>query len=378
MRSLLAVCAVVILIAACKKDKEIPSEEQEVRYELVLPEEPFDYAYLGLPDHVANNTQLNVYAANNEPSGNPITNEGATLGRVLFYDRALSVDNTMSCASCHQQAFAFTDPRQFSIGVHGDVTRRNSMSLLNMRYFRDFFWDMSADGLEAQVLMPIVDPTEMDQDLESLLVELSETEHYPALFEAAFGDPEITTDRISRAMAQFIRSIVSFDTKFDDGVPTNFANFNEQETLGKDLFYSGEFGCNQCHNSYNFFTRLEPANNGLETMTVDSGYYVNTGNPDHIGMFKIVSLRNVEVTGPYMHDGRFATLEEVMDHYSDNLQAHPNLDERLTTGTENGDPPLQMNLTDEEKQAMIAFMKTLTDHAVMQDLKFSDPFVVLE
>jgi len=339
-----------------------------------LPENILNYENLNLPAHIATNPQLSVYAFENTPSSNLISNEGATLGRVLFYDPRLSVNNTVSCSSCHHQDKAFSTNDKFTIGLHGALSKRNSMSLINMQYFRDFFWDMEADGLEQQVLLPILDETEMGQNLDSLNEKLAQLEGYPDLFEAAFGTSDVTSDRISKALSQFIRSIVAFNSKFDQGVSTNFSNFSPIETDGYNLFYGGDLKCNHCHNSYNFFTRLEPAMNGLVVDTNDLGFYNKTNNLDDIGKFKIVSLRNIELTAPYMHDGRFETLEEVIEHYNSGMVAHPNLDSRLTVEHEDGGTPLTFNMTQYEKDALVAFLKTLTDNDVLNAEKYSNPF----
>lgn len=366
---LVLVCAV-----ACRQDLELPEAPQPEVLSLNLPDELLNYDF-NLPDHVADNLQLAVYAYNNTPSYNSITDAGATLGRVLFYDPRLSEDNSISCSSCHFQENAFSDPKRFSVGINGQETPRNSMSLLNQRYYQDFFWDMRADGLEAQVLLPIQDHGEMGSDLEELIAELNGYPEYASLFEAAFESPEITEESISYALAQFIRSIVSFDSKYDQNFSNDFQGFSQLELDGKDLFFGGDLKCNQCHTGLNFFTRLEAVSNGLEAQSVDSGLYNKTGTTTDIGRFKIVSLRNLTMTAPYMHDGRFETLEEVVEHYASNIQPHANLDERLTVENMDGGTPLVFDLTDYEKESLVAFLHTLTDYTVIEDERFSDPFV---
>lgn len=365
-----------MLVLSCKKDD--PAEEcqdvSDATPTLVLPDVPDDYS-LNLPAHISGDQQLAIYAANNNSLGNFTTDAGATLGRVLFYDKRLSENNSISCSSCHFQSNAFSDPATFSEGIHGQMTGRNSMTLLNMRYFRDFFWDMSASLLENQVLQPIAHPGEMDSDLDALILELEEVEEYPQLFDAAFGDDQVSTERISYALAQFIRSMVSFESKFDEGYVSEYTNFTQLELDGKDVFFNAGTRCNQCHTGLNFFTRLEPMMNGLESDPVDPGYFAVTGNAENNGQFKVKSLRNIELTAPYMHDGRFETLEEVVEHYNSGIQPHPNLDGRLTVEYEDGGTPLEMNLSEYEKEALVAFLKTLTDHTIAEDQRFSDPFV---
>lgn len=313
----------------------------------------------------------------NTPANNPITNDGATLGRVLFYDKALSVNNTISCGSCHHQDKAFVDGLQFSKGFEGVQTRRNSMSLLNLRFFgpKKMFWDTRAATLEEQVLKPIQDHIEMGMpSLTALINKLSAKSYYPPLFTKAFGSETITSDRISKALAQFIRSIVSYNSKFDVGVATDFANFTSQEILGMDRV---DAICGECHNDIatvnsevpTFFFNSGPNdlnNNGLDQVYTDNGLGELTGLATDMGLFKMPTLRNIEQTAPYMHDGRFTTLEQVVSHYQSGVKAHPNLGIQLLPG---GIP-----FPNSEKAAMIAFLKTLTDRTVTTDVKYSDPF----
>lgn len=316
----------------------------------------------------------------NTPVDNPITDEGATLGRVLFYDTLLSANNTVSCASCHIQTFGFSDPRKLSVGFDHGLTGRQSMSLANARFYErgHFFWDERADTLEDQVLMPIQDAVEMGMTLTELEVKLQDTAYYPALFADAFGDDTVTSDRIARALAQFIRAITSSNSRYDAAVqlgtqqdPDFEAVFTNDEIQGLVLFGQGgdregrNLGCARCHGS-RALTSDDIHNNGLDDGTNgDDG----AGN----GRFKAPSLRNIEFTAPYMHDGRFNTLDEVVEFYNSGVQDHPNLDNRLRgrNGT-----PRRLNMTDAEKAALVAFLKTLTDTDLMTDERFSDPFVL--
>lgn len=303
----------------------------------------------------------------NTPADNPVTNAGATLGRVLFYDKRLSVNDTISCGSCHRQANGFDDPARFSVGFQGGRTPRHSMALANARYYTRgrFFWDERAATLEAQVLQPIQDSIEMGMTLPQLTAKLGAVDFYGPLFTAAFGDPTVTSDRIARALAQFVRSIVSyrsrFDSAFTNGAPNFAAAFTPAELQGQQIF-TGRGRCAQCHTSV-AHVGDGLRNNGLDLATVDAG----AGN----ARFKVPSLRNVAVRAPYMHDGRFATLREVIDFYDNGVQPHPNLDPRLVGP---GGTPLRLNLTPVEKDALEAFMRTLTDDALLTDVKFSDPF----
>ncbi len=345
----------LLCLVAC--DKEVPPPTNEVSLE--LPEVPYNYADQEMPQG------LQFQLVDNTPDDNIMSDHGATLGRVLFYDTKLSLNNVVSCASCHHQSKAFADPDRFSSGFDNRKTSRNSPAIANLRFARHFFWDAEATILEEQVLMPIKDHLEMGMEsLEDLEAKLKLVDYYPALFEKAFGSPEITSDRISKSMAQFIRSMSSFNSKFDKGQANDFSNFTPLELAGKDLFFSWGSSCSSCHGG-DAFTSGENANIGLDLVYSDNGVGALSGNDRDNGMFKIPSLRNIALTAPYMHDGRYQTLEEVIEHYSSNVQSHPNLDWRLNQS---------MNFTDSEKQALLAFLHTLTDEEYISDPKFSNPF----
>ena len=351
-----------------------------------LPKIPYKYSGVSLPKHV----REVVARFDNTPSDNPITDAGATLGRVLFYDKTLSANGTTSCATCHKQALAFTDDRKLSVGFKGIEVTRNSMSLINSRYYRRgrFFWDERAATLEAQVLMPIENEVEMGHSLNKLTSQLQSDPLYPALFNSAFGSDEVTPDRIAKALAQFVRSIVSFRSKYDIGraqvqSPLDpFPNFTAQENLGKQQFF-GRANCASCHladtatprgevGQSAFFFVDQPVVNGIDSDTdnADGGVGELTGRSIDVGRFKVPSLRNVELTGPYMHDGRFITLDAVIEHYNWSVRPHPNLDERLADFAANG-----LALPEVPKVALTVFLSTLTDHSLLQDPKYSDPFV---
>lgn len=360
---------------------------------LNLSASPPNYANPPLPSHF---TDGELDPIDNMPDDNSTTNMGATLGRVLFYDKQLSANNTISCASCHQQAASFSDPKQFSEGLNGGQTKRNSMSLVNVRYYQTgrFAWDERAASLEEMVLLPIQDHVEMDMDLTTLETKLAQLEYYPILFKNAFGDEEVTSKRVAQALAQYIRSIVSYKTKFDEGMALTgnpfvaegiplFPNFTPQEQLGQQIFFSGtehRANCLYCHGSP-AMTVPEgendmAKNNGLELSYKDNGKGAVTGNTEENAKFKVPTLRNIELTAPYMHDGRFKTLEEVIDHYSDNVKQHPNLHFRLSI-VDDGPPggiPTELDLDQREKDALVAFLKTLTDKSILTDRKYSDPF----
>lgn len=375
------------VMVACNKTSIVEGDYSRPN----LPSQKYNYADMNLPDHVSG-FELNI------PQDNPITDAGATLGRVLFYDQRLSINNSTACASCHDQTKGFADPVAASTGFNFGQTKRNSPSCVNTAMGFGFFWDMRAATLEEQVLMPIQDHIEMGLDNPEYLVQkVNSLDYYAPLFEDAFGSPTATEDGISKAMAQFLRSLTSFDAKWDAGVRISYSNFTPLEREGFDLFFNWEkTHCASCHAGTNFSGwGTDVANIGLEMEYSDPGIGATEDNPELTGWFKVPSLRNVALTAPYMHDGRFATLEEVIDHYSTGVVAHPNLDWRMTEnggfiffdqGGINGAPvdllpfptgssePRKLNLTKHEKEALIAFLHTLTDESLATDVRFSDPF----
>lgn len=369
-----------------------------------LPDQYFNYADIPLPTYFDNNEypapfefQLPASQFDNTPIDNPTTDAGATLGRVLFYDKKLSANGSVSCASCHHQSHGFSDSLVFSLGFNGELTSRHSMGLINSRFngVGKFFWDESAITLEEQALMPFQDPIEMGLTLEELEQIVSSQAYYPSLFDAAFGDTIISSERIAKAIAQFERSMVSISSKYDsariqvNSPIVNFPDFTAQENLGKSLFMlnrtltnGNNINCIYCHNT-EAFVAVAPINpfgqtgstiNGLDSVsTSDLGVYLTTQDPEDIGKFKAPSLRNIAVRAPYMHDGRFATLEEVIEHYSSGIQSHPSIVSPLAD--DNGVAG-QFNFTQQEKDALIAFLNTLTDNAMLTNEKYSDPFVL--
>lgn len=382
----IAVLLAVFSLTSCKKDQADLPVDDDV---LSLPATPFDYANLNLPDHFVIDAPgplpTSINGTDNTPDDNPVTNHGATLGRVLFYDKNLSANGTIACASCHQQEKGFSDDDVLSFGFDGGTTGRHSMTLINARYYQRgrFFWDERAVTLEEQVLMPFQDPVEMGMTIEQVISRVEEQGFYGQLFQNAFGSQQVTADRISKALAQFVRSIVSFSSKYDEGraltaTPgANFPNFTDEENLGKNLFFqtipNGGGACFGCHTTEAFVSANPgPQNNGLDAeSTSDLGAGEVFPNPIFVGRFKTTTLRNIELTAPYMHDGRFATLEEVVEHYNSGIQNHPTLSPALTD--QNGNP-VQLNFTESEKAALVAFLKTLTDQSVSTGEKWSNPF----
>ena len=378
---LITVTSALLFFIACKKgsDNITTDPVDPVAAVLNLPATSSNYANPLLPGYL--NAPI-IAGQINTPAANPITDNGATLGRVLFYDKNLSVNNTIACASCHKQAFAFSDPVIKSKGFNGGLTGRNSMGLTDAKYYPNgrFFWDQRAATLEDQVVTPIQDPVEMGMTLPNLETKLRNLAYYSPLFKKAFGDNTINSDRIAKALAQFVRSIVSYQSKYDAGrgafppgpLPpgANFTNFTPQENQGMQIFTGPQGGCVPCHGTETF-TAPQEKNNGLDLTTIDRGFGAVTNNLAQDATFKVSSLRNIELTAPYMHDGRFATLEEVAEHYISGVKNHPNLSQQLRLP--NGQPRLA-NLNTQEKAALVAFLKTLTDATVTTDVKYSNPF----
>jgi cytochrome c peroxidase len=382
-----------VLNYACQKpaNPEQPLEEPPpvTQGSPQLPATPFDYTSEGaMPEHIRNYLAAHP-DVNNTPADNPITNHGATLGRVLFYDKSLSQNNQTACASCHHQEKAFTDGLALSKGFRNGVTRRNAMPVFNLKYFKGktMFWDLRAATLEHQVLMPITDPIEMGtSSLAALETKLKSISYYPELFKKAFGTVDITADRVSKALAQFLRSVTSFNSKYDQGLANGFANFTPQEIRGKQLV--AQLNCIECHSDLTnvrmpdnpdpkpTFLLVENTgenafgigtNNGLDATYSDNGIGERTGLARDMGTFKMPSLRNIELTAPYMHDGRFASLEQVMDHYQAGVKSHPNRGVQI--------PPNGYSfLTSADKSAIVSFLKTLTDRTLTTEGKFADPF----
>lgn len=355
-----------IFWSSCKKepttcdqctDDIITGEYNPTSYELQFP----DY----LPDAII-------------PDDNPMTEQGVSLGRMLFYDPILSSDSTMSCFSCHLIEQAFTDGLGLSIGVQGIETARSSMPLINLVFMsKDFFWDGRSASLEDQALAPVEAHDELNEEWENVEIKLRNHPDYPSLFRAAFGidrKSDITRDLATKAIAQFERTLISSDSKYDRVVWENEGEFTEQEEEGYELFKVetaitiGHPGCTHCHNGP-LTTNNSFQNNGLDD--VDSlEDFIDKGRGDVLnsvldnGKFRVPTLRNIALTAPYMHDGRFQTLDEVLDHYA--AGGH---------GVENENVNIQpFDLSEEEKQALISFLHTFTDTSFTKNPNFKNPF----
>lgn len=356
-----------------------------VSEEPVLPDEPFDYSDLIIPEHLT--------AAAEEPTGyepkgiDPnalqfIEDDIATLGRVLFYDEKLSALENISCGSCHAQSLSFTENKPFSEGIDSQ-TKRNSMQLNDIGWSNNetFFWDMSESDLHTMIRLPLTDDNEIGANMDDINYKLSQTTYYPDLFTKAFGTSLVTEDRIVESLVHFISSMNTFNSEFDQQIENNFQGFTDEELLGLELFASN---CGTCHTQgkhdpfqfggffggfpLDFFPEI--FNNGLPVDADDAG--AGEWNSEYKDLFKIPNLRNVEMTAPYMHDGRFNTLEEVVEHYSEGVVG--NQWTNSLSVDQGGLPDGGLNMKPEEKSALVAFMKTFTDVSFITDEKWADPF----
>ncbi|MBV7530511.1 cytochrome-c peroxidase [Chitinophaga sp. sic0106] len=314
----------------------------------------------------------------NIPEDNPLTKEGVALGRSLFYETKLSAGNKISCSSCHLQQLAFTDGKPRSTGVDGVAGERNSMSLANLLWVRNFFWDGRMPSLEDQAIFPLTASHEMAQSMEVSAAKLKATTQYPAMFQAAFGSPEIDEKTITKALAQFERTLISADSRYDQYINGTYTP-DSAERHGLKLFMTAPVpernirgaNCAHCHGGPKFFLELFH-NNGLDSIPVDAGREKHTGMLADKGRFRVPTLRNIAVTAPYMHDGRFNTLEEVLDHYSEHIQESATLSPVLRQ-TSNTSGSHSLRLTATEKKDIIAFLHLLTDSSFLTNPAFSNP-----
>ena len=388
------VIAIGFFMSNCQRD--IKDYHKDI--ELNLPAEPFDYvnadwnesdlqSVQGIPQML---TDLGV------------KNTGATLGRVLFYDTRLSLNNRVSCASCHDQKSAFSDSKEFSTGFENRITDRNSMAIVNPVFNNSLFWDSRAASIEDLVSNPILNHIEMGMEtMDQLAKKLSNVDFYKPLFKDAYGSEEVTENKIIDAMSMFLKSMVSLESGFDIAAAAGFNTLTVEELKGMELFFSENVLCASCHNGFNFsapdgegagskanfFGNPTLVNENFQTTNEYGGNdasglaikgTANIGldvayadNGLRAGQFKIPTLRNIEMTAPYMHDGRFETLEEVVEHYSSDIQLHENLDDKFKSG----DQTKPLNLNQDEKKSLVAFLKLLTDEKFITAERFSDPFV---
>lgn len=304
------------------------------------------------------------------PEDNPMTVEGVALGRKLFYETMLSGDNTQSCGSCHKQENGFAEPLQVSVGIDGVSGTRNAMALINMAWNQNgFFWDGRSTTLEVQALEPIRNPVEMNTTWPEVEVKLNADEDYKQLFKEAYNVDYIDSLTVAKAIAQFVRTLISGNSKFDKYYNQQVATLTEQELRGLILYNTEAADCFHCHGLGGLITDNRYRNNGLDTeFSADEGRYYVTGDDADKGKFRVPTLRNIELTAPYMHDGRFFTLEQVVDQYSEHVQLSETVDPLMELVGFGG-----ANLSQQDKEDLVAFLKTFTDEDFATNPDFSDP-----
>jgi cytochrome c peroxidase len=314
------------------------------------------------------------------PSDNPMTVEGVELGRYLFYEKRLSGDNTMNCATCHMPEHGFSDNNQFSTGIDGIQGTRQSMALINLGWENFFFWDGRETTLESQILGPVPNPIEMHQSWKDAAEKLNADIVYRNRFFRAFNEEGIDSTKVSKAIAQFIRTMISSESKYDvmykyennmsltASEQAIFQTVDNEEWAGYDLFKSlNGADCFHCHNGP--LMRVKKfSNNGLDVTFSDNGRGAITGNSNDHGKFKVPTLRNIALTAPYMHDGRFATLDDVIEHYSSGVVNSSTIDPLIEYASQGG-----VQLDAQEKYLLKKFLLTLTDYNFINNPKFKDP-----
>ena len=351
----------MLLIAACRPDSVI---EDPI---ILIDTTPYVFEYGDL------------LPTPNIPEDNQLTIQTVKLGRMLFYETKLSKGEVHACAECHRQADGFSDSLRLSIGVEGLEGKRQAMPIFNLAWHtNEFFWDGRSHLLRDQALKPIQDELEMNETLENVIAKLGETTLYTEQFTRAFGSDEITSEKMALAMEQFMMTIVSFNSKYDKYLAGE-TTLTESEARGLALF-EGEYNpffpetsgadCAHCHGGLNF-KNDEYMNNGLDTEAnlLDIGREMVTENAADRGKFKVPSLRNIAKTAPYMHDGRFTSLEEVINHYNEGIQNSPTAEITVINTMATG-----LLLTDEDKVDLINFLKTLTDETYLNEAAYSSPF----
>ena len=297
---------------------------------------------------------------------NPVTKDGFELGKALFNDPLLSRDLTISCAECHNQSSGFTHHgHDLSHGIENRKGTRNSLPIQNMAWESEFFWDGGVGDLDFVPIAPIENPVEMDEKTGAVLEKIRKSPRYPAMFKRAYGSEEITSAKFLKALSQFMLTLVSADSRYDKFVRNEGGTLTPDESAGLTIFKQK---CGSCH-AGEIFTDRSYRNNGLTIQgAMDEGRYRISTNESDRYKFRVPSLRNVAVTGPYMHDGRFYTLEAVLDHYDKGVQTTPNLDPLLNKDGKRG-----IALSTDEKRQVVAFLKTLTDDTFLKDKRFSTP-----
>ncbi len=298
------------------------------------------------------------------PADNPYSAAKAELGRRLFYDTRLSRDYSVSCGSCHRQEHAFTDASALSSGFEGRIGSRNAMTLTNVAYNTSFFWDGGVPTLEQQAIAPIIHPDEMNMHTDTLVTRLRSAPVYAELFAKAWGTSDISLERITRSIATFERRLLSSESGYDKWKRGDWDAMSGAAVRGSELFFGEKGDCFHCHGSFNFSDNMFH-NNAIDSIsTGDEGRFKLTQRSSDMGSFRTPTLRNVALTGPYMHDGRFATLEEVVRHYNSGGKPHPSRDALMRP----------LGLTPREEEDLVEFLKALTDPAFLSDTSLSDPW----
>ena len=335
MRTILIFILIMLIFDSCKKDDKKTHTYQTTPFEITTP--------TGFPEMII-------------PADNLLTQEGVSLGEKLFNDPILSGDNTLSCAGCHLQSSAFSDPNQFSTGINNLQGVRNASAIINAGWHTKFNWDGSANSLEEQAFEPVINPNEMNDTWDNVEIKLNTHSEYPQLFKNAFNINYIDSIHVVKALAQFERTLISAGNSRYDQYIRNEIQLNPSELNGFAIFNTEKGDCFHCHGTDMFMDNLFH-NNALDNEPfIDNGLGDITGNIGDNGKFKTPTLRNIEFSAPYMHDGRFATLEEVVDHYSSGLQQSTTVDPLMKKLHLGG-----LQLTNQEKEDLISFLKTLSD-----------------
>jgi cytochrome c peroxidase len=367
--------SVVLIIQSCTKDAKI----EDIDNDVIWDKTPYFIQYPNFLSDMSNQVK--------SPDDNPLTKAGVELGRKLFYEPMLSANNKQACASCHNPANAFSDNVQFSEGTFGNLGLRNAMPLFNLSFqeskaadtIHRFLWDGSSVNLERQSLGPIENKIEMASDLRTIVPKLQGNPAYPPLFKKAFGTDSIYLYLVQKALAQFERTLLSFNSKYDEYLKTkNFNVFSAQEKRGFSIFYSESNpvlqikggDCFHCHGQEKSFylTDFKFRNNGLQKSPTDSGLFRITNQYNDIGKFKTPSLRNLVFTAPYMHDGSRKTIRDVINFYDSGGYASNWVDPNIGKHQ-----PLGLQLTEEQKEDLIAFILTMTDSSFVKNTAFSKP-----
>ena len=400
----LIISVLLLLLSACQKnDMRIVHEGAEDLTDLINMEKHLNLTFASYA------VQIPTYLQAVGMQAPVLDDKKAALGRVLFYDKTLSRDGSVSCATCHQQAKAFSDVQPFSRGVNGQFSARNSMPLGNTTNFAahyraigsnnvpNLLWDDHTSKLADVARMALTNPLEMGMTMPEVVNRVQENVYYPHIWKQVFGHTKVYEQDILEAIGAFVGAISNTDSKFDRALIESSGQIGEivTDTIVANIYYGGsdttiitivplmlfsqsEFrglglfvtNCSPCHSPIRPFQEVFVACNGLDMEYTDAGMARVTGNPAHSGVFKSPPLRNIALTAPYMHDGRFKTLQEVVEFYSTGVQEHPNLHPAMRAA----DGSIHRNFTEQEKLDLVAFLHTLTDLSIQQDARFSDPF----